>query len=98
MGLFDGLFQNPAVKQMAFGQLRKLFQGDKAPEMIVVKVDAETDDLKIDIYYPGEVVLTRVNPTETTDKPVLENGNNSNTEIGVNTPAASDTGAATNNG
>lgn len=82
MSLFGNIFENPAIKNAAFGQLKKLIKSENLG-LIVVRLNPETDELEIDMYKPGEAVINieTVNLPETlllTEKPE-ENANDQNT-------------------
>jgi hypothetical protein len=57
MSLFGNIFENPAIKNAAFGQLKKLIKSEHLG-LIVVRLNPDTDDLEIDMYKPGEAVIT----------------------------------------
>ncbi len=57
MSLFGSVFDNPAIKNAAFGQLKKLIKSENLG-LIVVRLNAATDELEIDMYKPGEAVIT----------------------------------------
>lgn len=69
MSIFGNIFENPALKNAAFGQLKKLIKSENLG-LIVVRLNADTDELEIDMYKPGEAVIT----VETTlTAPIEEN-------------------------
>jgi len=57
MGLLGNVFDNPAIKNAAFGQLKKLIKSENLG-LIVVRLNQETDELEIDMYKPGEAVIS----------------------------------------
>lgn len=63
MGMFDSLFQNEKFQQFAFGQLRNIIK-DQGYEMMVLRINPETDALQIDMFKPGEATLTVNVPIE----------------------------------
>jgi hypothetical protein len=82
MSLFGNIFENPAIKNAAFGQLKKLIKSENLG-LIVVRLNHDTDELEIDMYKPGEAVINieTVTQPETlllTEKPA-DNANDQNT-------------------
>lgn len=82
MSIFGNLFENPTIKSAAFGQLKKLIKSENLG-LIVVRLNPETDELEIDMYKPGEAVITVEHPEQAnqfliTEKPI-ENADNQNT-------------------
>jgi hypothetical protein len=57
MSIFGNIFENPALKNAAFGQLKKLIKSENLG-LIVVRLNPDTDELEIDMYKPGEAVIT----------------------------------------
>lgn len=89
MSLFSNIFDNPGIKNAAFGQLKKLIKSENLG-LIIVRLNAETDELEIDMYKPGEALITVIHPDDLpigeaalegpkllTEKPV-ENANDQN--------------------
>lgn len=63
MSLFSGIFENPAIKNAAFGQLKKLIKSENLG-LIIVRLNHETDELEIDMYKPGEALITVIHPDD----------------------------------
>jgi hypothetical protein len=61
MSLFGNLFENPAIKKAAFGQLKKLMESENLG-FIIVRLDAD-GELAFDLYKPGEAEIV-VTPVE----------------------------------
>jgi hypothetical protein len=61
MGLLSGIFDNPAIKKAAFGQLKSLIVSEGLA-MIIVRIDPADGELIIDMYKPGEAVITVEHP------------------------------------
>jgi hypothetical protein len=60
MSLLSGIFDNPALRNAALSQLKKLIQSEGL-EFIVVRVDP-AEGLMIDMYKPGEAAVSIISP------------------------------------
>lgn len=63
MGLLSGIFENPAIKKAAFGQLKSLIVSEGL-SMIIVRIDPADGELMIDMYKPGEAVISVIHPDD----------------------------------
>ena len=84
MSLLGNLFDNPTIRDAAFGTLKKTMK-EQGLEYIIVRIDKETDQFKFDLCLPGDVTII-VNEAKTTAPGTSAAGTISETEVtGKNT-------------
>lgn len=57
MSLIENLLQNKALVNAALSQLKKIIKSE-GYEFVVISVDPTTDEIILNMYKPGEVVLS----------------------------------------
>lgn len=55
MGLLDGILGNKVVKDLAFGQIKKIFKEGNV-DFIVLRLD-HNGEIVVELYEPGDAVV-----------------------------------------
>lgn len=72
MSILESIMGNKTLVNAALGQLKNIIKKEGF-EFIVIKVDPDTDEIVLNMYQPGEAVLTvnTINTAEIIEVPAL---------------------------